>query len=203
MGEHTSPSVPLSVRRKQSLREDLLDAAADLLSRHGSHGLRMTDVASAAGVSRQTVYNEFGSKESLIDAVVLHTTAEFLEGCDERMHAADDFLSGFRSTVLFTLRHARENPLVAAVLGTEAAEDLLPLLTTRGEPVLRPSIELFSAHLHRRRPGIDPDRSALLAESAVRLVLSHLVLPTATDVEVADQLCTLLSRLLDGDQEIR
>lgn len=188
---------PLAARRKQSLREDLLEATAPLLSGHGFHGLRMTDVAAAAGVSRQTVYNEFGSKEALVEAVALRTTAEFLSGVDELMCSAPDFLDGFRQTVEFTLRHARENALVASVLGAEIAEDLLPFLTTKGEPILRSSAELFTTHLHRRFPDMDAGQSGLIAENAVRLVLSHLVLPTDTDTRVADQLVTLLGRLLD------
>lgn len=191
---------PLAERRKQSLREDVLDAAAPLLSRHGFHGLRMADVAAAAGVSRQTVYNEFGGKEALVEAVALRTTAEFLSGVDDLMRSAPDFLGGFRQTVVFTLRHARENALVASVLGAEEAEDLLPFLTTKGEPILRSSAELFATHLHRRLPGIDAEQAALIAESAVRLVLSHLVLPTASDTHVADRLATLLGRLLDAYQ---
>ena len=37
------------------VREALLDAAASLLVERGYRGLRMRDVAAAAGVSRQTV----------------------------------------------------------------------------------------------------------------------------------------------------
>ncbi|MGW7369491.1 TetR family transcriptional regulator, partial [Streptomyces sp. NPDC054841] len=43
-------------------REALLNAALTALSGLPWSGIRMVDVASAAGVSRQTLYNEFGSK---------------------------------------------------------------------------------------------------------------------------------------------
>ncbi|MGH3436983.1 MAG: TetR/AcrR family transcriptional regulator [Sciscionella sp.] len=190
-----------SVRGKRSLREELLDAAAELLSGHGFHGLRMADVAMAAQVSRQTVYNEFGNKEALVEAVAIRTTAEFLDGIDERMRASQNFLDGFRSTVVFTLEHAGHNRLVASVLGTSEAEDLLPLLTTRGAPVLHPSIELFTTHLHERFPGMPEYRVSLIAESAVRLVLSHLVLPTACIDDTAKTLGDLIAPLLDPYQE--
>lgn len=46
-------------------RESLLDAAYTALARRSWSTVRMVDVAAAAGVSRQTLYNEFGSKEGL------------------------------------------------------------------------------------------------------------------------------------------
>lgn len=41
----------------------LLDAAYTALARRPWSAVRMVDVAASAGVSRQTLYNEFGSKE--------------------------------------------------------------------------------------------------------------------------------------------
>src|SRR5215472_12435867 len=106
----------------------------------------MADVAAAAGVSRQTVYNEFGNKTALVQAVALRTTAEFLEGIHRRFEAAPDLLSGIHRAVVYTIEHGRENTLVAAALGTQVGEDLLPLLTTRAEPVLTAATELAAAH---------------------------------------------------------
>ncbi|OEV24900.1 hypothetical protein AN220_16735, partial [Streptomyces nanshensis] len=44
-------------------RETLLDAAHVAVRARPWTAVRMVDVAAAAGVSRQTLYNEFGSKE--------------------------------------------------------------------------------------------------------------------------------------------
>ena len=51
-------------------RESLLDAAYAALARRPWSAVRMVDVAASAGVSRQTLYNEFGSKEGLFSAIV-------------------------------------------------------------------------------------------------------------------------------------
>jgi len=40
------------------------------------------DIARAAGVSRQTVYAHFPSREALLDAVVMRATAEVTAACD-------------------------------------------------------------------------------------------------------------------------
>jgi TetR/AcrR family transcriptional regulator, mexJK operon transcriptional repressor len=51
-------------------RQAILDAAAELFPRHGFPGTSMDQVATRAGVSKQTVYAQFASKEALFDAMV-------------------------------------------------------------------------------------------------------------------------------------
>lgn len=180
-------------RTKASLRESLLDAATALLAEHGHAGLRMAEVAAAAGVSRQTVYNEFGGKTALVEAVALRTTAEFLEGVQVRFESAPDVLTGIHRAVAYTIEHGRENNLVAAALGTQTGEDLLPLLTTRGEPVLSAAATLAAGYYRQFLPGLDERTAELLAETVTRLALSHLVLPTHSASEAADQVCAAIA----------
>ncbi|EMD27136.1 TetR/AcrR family transcriptional regulator [Amycolatopsis azurea] len=189
MGEITS----FSDRTKASLREALLDAATELLTEHGFTALRMADVAARAGVSRQTVYNEFGNKASLAEAVVLRTTSEFLEGIRLRVQDARHLLDGIREAVVYTIEHARENRLVAAALGTGAGEDLLPLLTTKGEPILTAATEVAAGQYREFEPSLSPESAALLAETVVRLSLSHLVMPTHSADEAAASVVAVLA----------
>ncbi|WP_438291790.1 TetR/AcrR family transcriptional regulator [Streptomyces sp. HUAS TT7] len=63
-------------------RESLLDAALSALAGLPWSGVRMVDVASAAGVSRQTLYNEFGSKDGLARALVRREADVYLRGVD-------------------------------------------------------------------------------------------------------------------------
>ncbi|MFB9685807.1 TetR/AcrR family transcriptional regulator [Amycolatopsis plumensis] len=179
-------------RTKASLREALLDAAADLLPDRGHAGLRMADVAAKAGVSRQTVYNEFGNKAALTQAVALRTASEFLDGIRQRFETADGLLAGIHHAVVYTIEHARENRLVAAALGTEAGEDLLPLLTSRGEPILTAAADLAAEQYQEFEPGLSAEAAALLAETVVRLSLSHLVLSTHSATEAADAVTAIM-----------
>ncbi|RZQ61887.1 TetR/AcrR family transcriptional regulator [Amycolatopsis suaedae] len=183
-------------RAKASLREELLTAAADLLADGGVAALRMTDVAARVGVSRQTVYNEFGNKTALVQAVALHTAGEFLDGIHQRFTEAPELLDAIRASVAYTIEHARENRLVAAALGTEAGEDLLPLLTTRGEPILAAATELAVTHYRERRPRLPQREAELLAETVVRLSLSHLMLRTHSAAEAADAVCRVIEPAL-------
>lgn len=54
----------------------LLDAARMLVEQHGPHGVRMEDIASKAGVSRQSAYLHFHSKTGLLLALVAHVDSQ-------------------------------------------------------------------------------------------------------------------------------
>jgi TetR/AcrR family transcriptional repressor of mexJK operon len=51
-------------------RADILKAAGDLFMDKGFAGTTMDDIAGAAGVSKLTVYNHFGTKEALFHDVI-------------------------------------------------------------------------------------------------------------------------------------
>ncbi|GAA1515073.1 TetR/AcrR family transcriptional regulator [Streptomyces albidochromogenes] len=66
-------------------REALLDAAFTALAVRPWSGVRMVDVAAAAGVSRQTLYNEFGTKDGLARALVRREADGFLAGVERAL----------------------------------------------------------------------------------------------------------------------
>ena len=51
-------------------RQRIIDAARDLRGEEGFHGVGLEAVAKGAGLTRDTVYYQFGSKLGLLDAVV-------------------------------------------------------------------------------------------------------------------------------------
>ncbi|MEU4448058.1 TetR family transcriptional regulator [Actinosynnema sp. NPDC050801] len=159
------------------LTRALLDEAAELIAAHGSRGLRMAEVAAKAGVSRQTVYNEFGNKERLVQAVALHKTAEFVHGIRERLVGTPDPLDGLRQGITFAFDLAARDALAKSVLDGANAEDMLPLLTTRGKPVLTLATSVFAQHIRRHWPALPDARVHLIADTIVRVALSHLLTP--------------------------
>lgn len=65
-------------RPHDDLRERILSAATELLSREGRGGLTTRAVAAAAGVQAPTLYRLFGDKETLLDAVAEHGFLTYL-----------------------------------------------------------------------------------------------------------------------------
>jgi AcrR family transcriptional regulator len=191
-----SQVTPFVERVRESLRTQLLDTAADLLADRGFRGLRMADVAAATGVSRQTVHNEFGTKEALVNAVAAHTVADFLQGVAQCFIDAPDVEDGIAAAVRHTLTHAAENRLVNAILTGADAEDLLPLLTTKGQPVLLPAVDLLTQLWRPRMPWLPDTEIRLLAETGMRLTVSHLLTPTGTVDEAVATITALMRRLI-------
>lgn len=186
-------------RARAGLREGLIAAASDLLLTHGYRRFRVTDVAATVGVSRQTVYNEFGDKEQLAQAVLLHRTAGFLDEIDSAMQRADATRDGVRDAVLAALRHAEREPLVVALVtggAGGAASDLLPFLADRhAGPVLRAATDSVGHHLQRLWPGTD---HSMVAAAVVRLAVSHMLLPTGTPDAAATEVADLAITVLRG-----
>ena len=176
---------------RRPLREALLNAATELLTTRGFRGLRMGDVGAAAGVSRQTVYNEFGDKLGLARAVLLRHTERFLDGIDATLSRHDDFATAVAAAVAFTLEEAAEDALLKAALTGEGNTDMLPLLTTQAEPQVFMAKQRIVAHTRRHWPHLPPGDVAELADAAVRLTISHMVMPTDPPQVVAARLARL------------
>ncbi|MFD3584792.1 TetR/AcrR family transcriptional regulator [Streptomyces sp. NPDC058683] len=114
-------------------RESLLDAAYTDLARRPWAAVRMVDVAAAAGVSRQTLYNEFGSKEGLARALVRREADGYLAGVERALVSHTEVRERLTATAEWTAAAARENVLVRAML-TGCWSERLPAPTLTAVP---------------------------------------------------------------------
>ncbi|MGP4025582.1 TetR family transcriptional regulator [Actinomadura sp. 3N407] len=178
----------------RSVRESLLDAAADLLVERGYRGVRMRDVAAAAGVSRQTVYNEFGDKWGLAQAVVIRDNERYLDGIDAVLSEHDDLYSAVTAAVMFTLEMSADDQLKKAVLTGAGGDEMLPLLTTQAEPVLFTASARIAEHALRQWPDLDQDALTEIADAAVRLTMSHIMLPSGPPERLAHFVARMVTR---------
>lgn len=105
-------------------RESLLDAARTALARRPWSAVRMVDVAAAAGVSRQTLYNEFGNKDGLARALVRREADRYLAGVERALAAHDDAGDRLTAAAEWTVAAARENTLIRALLTGDWSERL-------------------------------------------------------------------------------
>ncbi len=210
---------PYAEAAKAQMREAILDAAYDAIVARGWSGVRMADIAGRVGLSRQTLYNEYGTKEGLARSVVLREVRRFLDGIAEVHAAHPEPRAGIVASSLYTFARAADNPLLKAILtssadgpdgdgrdgdgrdgdGRDGDGDLLPLLTTRGEPVMFAARDALAVHLQERWPDAPPAEVRAAAEVAVRLTISHLVLPADPPEVVARRLGRLIPAYLDAD----
>ncbi|WP_328300717.1 TetR/AcrR family transcriptional regulator [Streptomyces sp. NBC_00435] len=160
-------------------RESLLEAAGAALSARPWPAVRMVDVAAAAGVSRQTLYNEFAGKTGLGHALVRRDAAWYLDGVDRALASPGPSAERLAAVVEWTGRAAGERALVRALL-TGCWNGNLPVPAGRGVrpglPALGPA-ELVRAVRERADAAFATGEGALRCELAVRLALSYLIAP--------------------------
>jgi AcrR family transcriptional regulator len=186
---------------RQQLRAAIVGAARELTISRGWDNVRMAQVAAAAGVSRQTVYNEFTSKAGLAEALAQREVDQFLAGVRTHLYAhGDDVRAAAHAAILYVLREAAVNPLIKAILTSArgGADALLPLLTTRSELVLLSSTAVLQEWAGKYLPGIGGADLTFGAESIVRLVVSHIVLPIAPPEHTADHLAGTVAMFAAG-----
>jgi len=182
---------------RQRLRDAIIDAARELTIVHGWDSVRMAQVAAKTGVSRQTVYNEFATKAGLAEALAQREAGRFIAGVRASLFAhGDDVRAGAYAAILYVLRDAAGDPLIKSILaGTRDGPDaLLPFLTTRAQVVLTAATAVLHEWALEHLPGIGAEQRAFAAESIVRLVVSHMVLPTAPAERTAERLADAIAR---------
>ena len=173
------------------MRDAVLDVAAEEVIAHGWDGLQVRAVATRAGVSRQTLYNAFGDKHGLAEALILRLLDRFLDGIDAAVGAESALRDQWEAAVLYALDVAAADPLLGAVLTGTSSDEFLPLLTSDGAPVIRRARDRMVATLGGHHPDLDPRALAATAEAVTRLTLSHIVLPLHPPETVAAQVADL------------
>jgi len=181
------------------LRDTLLDAAGDLMRERGWAEVTMADVAAAAGVSRQTLYHEFGSRSDFAQAYVLRETGRFVVAVEAALTSrAGDPRGALAAAFEVFLTAAEGHPLIRAIVAGDGNEELLALVTTQGGPVLGRAVELLQPILAATWPQVDAAHLHLVADCAVRLAISHAALPGGPARATAAAVAEVLGPYVDG-----
>ena len=179
---------------KQLLRNSLLDGLRELLLVKDWAQVTMSAVAGHAGVSRQTVYNEFGSRHGLAQAYALRLagrfTSEIETAVEENVDDVDAALTaGFRGFFVA----AAQDPMIRSLLSGEAKPDLLKLITTDSAPL----IESASAHLEEILAeswiGLDRTTAGRLGRMITRMALSYISMPPEAESDAALDLSAVIA----------
>jgi AcrR family transcriptional regulator len=185
--------VPYAVAARELLRNTLLDGAnRELASRPWSE-ITMSDIAGAAGVSRQTVYNEFGSRAEFAQELVLREAGRFIDAVQSTIAAnAEDPRLALHATFELFLTVAAENPLVRTIVSGDGADELIALFTTRGETLVETAAARLTEVLLASWPAVAVHDAELLGECLVRLAISYAALPKGQPAETAEAVASLL-----------
>lgn len=188
------PRIPYAEASKVLLRDLVLDAMRDLLLSKDWSSITLADVAKSAGISRQTIYNEFGSRQGLAQGYALRLADRLVDAIGSaiddnvgQIHEA--FLQGFR--MFFT--ESAADPLVLSLLTGAAKPDLLQIITTDSGPIItRASARLTRALMSSWVSASEQD-AGVLARAIVRLAMSYVSMPPEANHDVAADLARLMT----------
>lgn len=174
-------------------RESLLDAAFAVLGNRPWTAVRMVEVAAAAGVSRQTLYNEFHSKDGLARALARREADAFLAGVDDALATAarqgGDAGECCAAAAAWALCSARGSPLVRGALTGVGPRlpvpDLADALRTR-------TVEALACGF----PALRRDSLVWACDAAARLTVSYVATPAPSEEDACRRVGQLLRSLL-------
>ena len=194
MTRRTAQRIPYAEASRVLLRDSILDGMREELLTRDWSAITLSHVAKAAGISRQTIYNEFGSRHGLAQAYALRLADRLVDQIDDAIqgnegdvHAA--FLQGFRDF----FAESAADPLVISLLTGDVKPDLLQLITTDSGPIITHcSHRLTSTFVDSWVKCSDED-AGVLARAIVRLAMSYVSMPPEADHDVARDLARLMT----------
>ena len=180
-------------------RERLVDAAVRLTTEDGWAQVTMARLADEVGVSRQTVYNEIGTKPRLAEAMILRELDRFLEVVSVAFDShPTDLVEAIREAGRSVLETSHDNPLLHAVVSATHGADteLLPLLTTHSGSLLAAAKEVVMLRVAPYDIRLDPAQLEAAIDMVVRVVLSHVMQPSGSPAQTADDIAWIADRVL-------
>ena len=158
----------------------------------------MSDIAAAAGVSRQTLYKEFGNRSEFGLALTIHEGERFLDAVEAAVLAhTDDPRAAVHAALELFLRTAGEDPLMRMLLSDDGSGGMLPFVTTQGMPVVQWATARLTAVIAEGWPDAPADKAHLLSETLVRLAISHVTAPIDAPETTAARTGELLGPFVD------
>jgi AcrR family transcriptional regulator len=158
------------MRKRPLTREAILDAAIELLDRHGLEAVSMRRLGAAVGVEAMSLYNHVPSKEALFD------------GIHERILLSLDPPTSARTWQSFTRHQAQALHRVLL-----AHPNAIPLFATR--PAATPAaIKRLDRYLEvLLRAGFKPLNALSIVQLIAQLVVGHAMWTTGVDIVLVDE----------------
>lgn len=176
------------------MRDGVLDAMQGLLVERRWSTITMADVAKAAGISRGTLYNEFGTRRGLARSYALRLTDSIINGMEAAVdaHPGDGF-GTLRSAFSEFFERADSDPLVRALRTEDAPNDLLRMITVESQFIVDYAAEHLAEIFERSWVGASFDDANVLGQTIARASLSFLALPPLGAEEAATTIAHVLA----------
>ncbi|MGW4329824.1 TetR family transcriptional regulator [Nocardia sp. NPDC004573] len=191
--------IPYQEAARDLLRTSVLDAMRELLTERDWSKITLGDVAARAGVSRQTLYNEFGSRSGLTQAYALRLADFLVDHVDAAINGnVGDVRAAFRDGMANFFFDAASDPLVQSLVAGEVKLDLLRLITLDAGPLLEHATERLSRAFQHSWVASTAAESDVIAHALVRIALSYIPTPPDPGRDAPAEMSALLSPYVEA-----
>lgn len=192
-------------RQKESLRQEILDAARELFVREGYDSVSMRRIAEKIEYSPTTIYLYFRDKSDLLNQLCEETFAKLARTLDRISRAQDDPLTalrrGLRAYVDFGLKHPHHYEVTFIMpIMQYVGPDEHPYEGSVGEQAfnyLRSAVGAAMAENKIRRGDVDLTSQALWAgvHGVTSLLIGHSDFPWVSRNKLIDH---LIDTMIEG-----
>ncbi len=178
----TAQRIPYAEASRMLLRDSILDGMRELLLTRDWSAITLADVAKAAGISRQTIYNEFGSRQGLAQAYAMRLADRLVDQIDYAIEGnVGDVFAAFSQGFRDFFAESAADPLVISLLTGEAKPDLLQLITTDSGPIITHCSRRLTQTFVDSWVKTSEEDAGVLARAIVRLAMSYVSMPPEAD----------------------
>ncbi|MDG3010295.1 TetR/AcrR family transcriptional regulator [Rhodococcus sp. D2-41] len=151
-------------------RRKILDATVELIRRDTFADVSIAAVAQRAGVTRQTVYSNFGTREELVSQAIGGLAVRVLGDIRARLDAADTPVEYVVELIVFGRYVMRTNPVLMTLLNVEPGNPIFDAgMIDRAKPVARELLSPLESRISELGKSLDDivEITLLLALSVV------------------------------------
>ena len=154
-----------------SRRQEILGRAAELFAARGFHGVSMSDLGAACGVSGPALYRHFPAKDALLAEMLVSISEELLRVGHARAASAGSPAEALRELVAWHVDFALHNGALIVVQDRDWSS-LPEDARERVRTLQREYVELWVEHILSVHPHLDAPRGRATAHAVFGLINS-------------------------------
>ena len=154
-----------------SRREQILETAADLFAARGFHGVSVTDIGAACGISGPAIYKHFDSKDAILAEMLVAISESLLAEGRRRVAQAHDPSGALEGLVAWHVDFALRHPALIIVQDRDW-QSLPSTARERVRALQRAYVDVWAEQLRALHPGLGLDPARARAHAAFGLLNS-------------------------------
>jgi len=181
-------------------RRRILSEARKLIAESGIAGFNVRDLCARAHIAQKTLYNAFGSKESVISMAIRQYLADFMDRV-AFTHDQTTLRGRLERYVKVHSRNIQIRPYTTAIMSVYNSPTADPSIRGAIREVAEAALRPYADAVAQRRnfaAGLDPHRYLQMSVTTQYAVLTDWCVGELPDEHLVDRMCEMFLVILEG-----